>query len=59
MAPAYERAGTPSGQMLMLQAADSKAVVKRAAKRLMDLSIDAAALVQGRNRLWSYDIRTG
>ena len=40
-------------------ASDSLATVKRTNKRLMDLSIDTGALVQGRDRQYWYDIRIG
>jgi hypothetical protein len=56
LAPSYERVVDP---LLMMQAADSKADVKRSNRRLMDLSLDAAALLQGRNRLFQYNIFAG
>lgn len=45
LAPSYERQPSP---LLVEQAREARAVVKRANTRLMDLSIDAGALVQGR-----------
>jgi hypothetical protein len=65
MAPSYDRADTQDSPMtggprlLAQQAREAKDAVKRANKRLMDMSIDAAALVQGRSRTFSYNINTG
>ena len=54
MASAYER--QPS-QGLMEDARESKAVVKRANRRLTDLQIESAALIHGSNR-YTYSILT-
>ena len=56
LASSYGRAVTPE---LMQQAMDTKAVVKRANYRLSDLSIEAAALIQGNRYRYYYDINTG
>lgn len=58
LAPSYERFVSPT---LAKQAADAKAIVKRANKRLRDLSIDPGAVVQGRYFPYGYgyDIRLG
>ena len=53
--PSYGRQPDP---LLIEQARDAKAVIKRANKRPMDLSLDAAALISG-GRAGSYDISTG
>lgn len=55
MAPAFERQPSPG---LLKDAADSVATVKRSNKRLMDMSVEVAALVQGRAR-FTYNILTG
>jgi hypothetical protein len=54
LAPSY---GREPSRTLLLQAADATAVVKRANKRLSDMSFDAGALIQGRGS-GSYNIRT-
>ena len=56
LAPAYEK--QPS-QLLMEQARESKMIIQRANKRLMDMGLDPAALIQGKNRSWLYSIYTG
>ena len=56
LAPAYEKA--PS-QLLLEQARESKMIIQRANKRLTDMSLDPAALIQGKNRSWLYSIYTG
>jgi len=53
LSPSYGRA---ADQVLMQQAVESKEVVKRSNRRLMDLSVDAGALLQGRG---TYDINSG
>jgi len=53
LAPSY---GRPASQELIAHAIDSKAVVKRANKRLSDMSIESAALCQAGP---AYDIETG
>lgn len=56
LAPSYSR---QPDQLMMMQAADAKRVFKVANKRLMDLSFDLGAMVQGSNGRFQYDIRTG
>jgi hypothetical protein len=56
MSPSYER---PCSRELVMQAMESKAAVKRANKRLADMQLEAAALIQGRNRRFTYSILTG
>ena len=56
LAPAFDKQPSPA---TIAAASDSIAAVKRGNKRLMDLSIDQGALVQGRNRQYWYDIRIG
>lgn len=56
LAPEYQREVHPG---LVAASQDSKSAVKRANKRLMDLSVDAAALIQGRDRSFFYSINTG
>jgi hypothetical protein len=56
MAPSYNR---PPSQELKEQAMESKAVVKRANVSLMDMQMDAGALIQGRNARYIYSIMTG
>ncbi len=56
LGPSYERQPNP---VLVEQAREAKAIVKRANKRLADLSIDDAALIQGRNRRFYYSLETG
>jgi hypothetical protein len=56
MAPAF---GAPLNPVLIQAASDSKAAIKRANTRLMDLSVDAGALIQGRNRTFFYSIISG
>ena len=51
--------GVQPSPVLMKNAVDSLAVVKRKNKRLMDLTIDAGALVQGRDSLNYYNINSG
>lgn len=53
----FPERGMPVG--LDRAAADAKAAVKRANIRLMDLSVDAAALIQGRSRTYWYSIFSG
>lgn len=53
MAPSYER---PAQQELVMQAMESKSVVKRANQRLRELSIEAGALIRATP---SYDINVG
>lgn len=48
-----------SVQGLIQQAAESKAAVKRANLELMDMSCDAAALIQGQSRRYYYNIYAG
>jgi len=61
MAPAFDRASALEGQggpgLLVRQAIEAKDAIKRGNKRLMDMSIDPGALVQGGGG--SYDINTG
>jgi hypothetical protein len=65
MAPTYDRADSQDSQMtggprlLAQQAKEAKDSVKRANKRLLDMSIDGAALVQGRSRTFAFNINTG
>lgn len=54
LAPQFER---EVGQALILQARESKAVVKGANRRLRDLSFDGGALIQGSGG--AFDIYTG
>lgn len=56
LAPAYKV--TDVG-LLMQQARDAKRYVKSVNERLMDLAVDSAALVQGYNRTWRFNILTG
>jgi hypothetical protein len=56
LCPQYER---DPRQDLKLDAIETKAVVKRSNKRLMDMTIEAGALVQGQNSRYTYDINTG
>lgn len=56
LCPSFERQATP---MLIAQAADAKSTVKRSNKRLMDMNIDTAALIQGRDGRHLYDINSG
>jgi len=56
MASAYGRQVTP---IMMKEAEDTVSVVKRNNKRTMDLSIDAGALIQGRDGKFIYDVNTG
>ena len=52
----FEREAQPA---LIHEAMESKGVVKRSNKRLMDMSIENAALVQGRSGRFIYDINVG
>ncbi len=56
MLPSYGRQPSP---LLIEQARESKAIVKRSNTRLMDMSLDLAALVQGRDGRFIYDINSG
>lgn len=56
LSPSYER---PASRELSEQARESKSIVKRSNKRLADMQIDAGALVQGKNRRFTYNILTG
>lgn len=56
LAPSYEKPVHPA---LMEQAMDSKAVVKRANKDLMDMNIEQAALGAGRGGKYTYSILMG
>ena len=56
LAPSYERPAAPE---LIRQAMESKGVGKRANKRLSDLQVDAASLIQGRNRRFYWSILQG
>jgi len=56
LAPSYER---PVMSKLDEQARESKSIVKRANKRLADMQLEAAALIQGKNRRFTYNILTG
>jgi hypothetical protein len=56
LAPSFERQPSPG---LEEDARESKAAVKRANIRLMDMSVEAAALVQGRGQRYTYNILTG
>ncbi len=56
LCPPFERQATP---ILMFQAGDAKSTVKRSNTRLMDMSLDLAALVQGRDGRFIYDINSG
>jgi hypothetical protein len=56
MAPSFSR--EVSG-MLAAQAADSLSAVKRSNKRMMDMSVESAALIQGQSRRHYYNIYTG
>ena len=56
LAPSYTR---QVDQNLLLQAENAKAVVKRSNRRLMDMSVDAAALIQGQGSLYYWNIITG
>ena len=42
-----------------MQAVESKAIVKRANKRILDMAIDPGALVQGASSRFKYNIFTG
>lgn len=55
LAPSY---GKQVGKELADAASDSVAVVKRSNKRLLDMSIEASALIQGSGR-FAYDINSG
>jgi hypothetical protein len=56
MASSFERQPDPS---LIMAALEAKSVVKRSNKRLMDMRVDAGALVQGRDGKFIYDINVG
>lgn len=56
LSPSYQR---PTGPELQSQAVESKAVVKRANISLMDMQVDAGALIQGRNNRYIFSILTG
>ncbi len=56
LSPSYER---PPSEELSRQAIESKATVKRANTVLMDMQVDAGALIQGRNTRYIYSILTG
>lgn len=56
LCPSYDIDPNP---MLAKQAMDSVATVKRANRRLLDLSIDSAALIQGRNASAQWSIYQG
>jgi len=56
MASSFERQADPS---LIMAALEAKSVVKRSNKRLMDMRVDAGALVQGRDGKFIYDINVG
>ncbi len=56
VASSFERQPVPS---LIIAAADSKAVVKRSNKTMMDMTLEAAVLIQGRHGRFTYNIITG
>ena len=56
LAPAFEREPAPS---LVQAALESKATVKRKNKRMLDMRVDAGALIQGRDGKFIYDINVG
>ena len=56
LSPSYERPVSPD---LAKQADLSKGVVMRANKRIMDLQMDAGALIQGRSVRYYFNILTG
>lgn len=56
LAPSYSRQTSPE---LRQQAQESLAVVKRSNTSLQDMSVDAAALVQGQSGRYIYNILTG
>ena len=56
VASSFERQPSPS---LIIAAAESRATVKRANKRQIDMTLEAAALIQGRHGRFTYNIITG
>ena len=58
--PSFEVNMSPTGlQLLVQQAQEALVTVERSNKKLSDLSLDGAAVIQGRNRFGGWSIYTG